>query len=62
VQYVAQRLAELRNTEVWEIAEQTTNNAFTLFNLWSREQVLYVHSPSLARKEAEYLSYPQPAR
>jgi TatD DNase family protein len=62
VQYVAQRLAELRNTEVWEIAEQTTNNAFTLFNLWSREQVLYAHSPSLARKEAEYLSYPQPAR
>jgi len=39
VQYVAHRLAELRNTDVLEIAEQTTNNAFTLFNLCPSQSI-----------------------
>jgi len=33
VKYVAHKLAELRQTDILEITEQTTNNAFTLFNL-----------------------------
>ncbi len=39
VQYVAQRVAELRQTDISAIAQQTTQNAFTLFNFGGGDQV-----------------------